>query len=85
MRRPPRDSKEALVTPWLFFRYCVIGAYVGCATVGGYAWWFMMYSGGPQISFFQLARQTYLSILYKLMISIDPLSCMLNEVCRDWM
>ena len=54
MRRPPRDSREALVTPWLMFRYLVIGAYVGCATVGGYAWWFMYYSGGPQITFHQL-------------------------------
>ncbi|RZA05023.1 MAG: hypothetical protein EOP02_39955, partial [Proteobacteria bacterium] len=54
MRRPPRDSKEALVTPWLFVRYCVVGTYVGLATVFGYAWWFMFYSGGPQISFYQL-------------------------------
>lgn len=56
MRRPPRDSREPLVTGWLFFRYMVIGTYVGCATVGGYAWWFMYYSGGPQISWYQLTH-----------------------------
>ncbi|CAN9318114.1 unnamed protein product [Alternaria alternata] len=39
---------------WLFFRYMVIGTYVGAATVGGYAWWFMFNSDGPQISFYQL-------------------------------
>lgn len=54
MRLPPRDSREALVGKWLFFRYMVIGIYVGCATVFGYAWWFMFYESGPQISFYQL-------------------------------
>jgi magnesium-transporting ATPase (P-type) len=57
MRRPPRNSKEPIVTGWLFFRYMVIGVYVGCATVFGYAWWFVLYSGGPQITFHQLASQ----------------------------
>jgi Ca2+ transporting ATPase len=54
MRVPPRDSREPLVGKWLFFRYMVVGMYVGCATVFGYAWWFIFYSGGPQISFHQL-------------------------------
>lgn len=54
MRVPPRNSKEPLVGSWLFFRYMVVGIYVGCATVFGYAWWFIFYEGGPQISFYQL-------------------------------
>lgn len=54
MKRPPRKRDEALVGGWLFFRYMVIGTYVGLATVGGYAWWFMFYEGGPKISFWQL-------------------------------
>lgn len=54
MRRPPRDSKEPIVTKWLFIRYMVVGTYVGAATIFGYAWWFVFYSGGPQISFSQL-------------------------------
>ncbi|EGN95477.1 hypothetical protein SERLA73DRAFT_162342 [Serpula lacrymans var. lacrymans S7.3] len=56
MRMPPRNSKEPLVGKWLFFRYMVVGIYVGCATVFGYAWWFVYYSGGPQISFHQLTH-----------------------------
>ncbi|KAI9632420.1 calcium-transporting ATPase [Dioszegia hungarica] len=56
MRTPPRSSREPLIGKWLFFRYCVIGTYVGVATVAGYAWWFVMYSGGPQISFHQLTN-----------------------------
>ncbi|KIK59711.1 hypothetical protein GYMLUDRAFT_244928 [Collybiopsis luxurians FD-317 M1] len=56
MRVPPRNNKEPLVSPWLFFRYLVIGVYVGCATVFGYAWWFMFYEGGPQITFHQLTH-----------------------------
>jgi magnesium-transporting ATPase (P-type) len=56
MRVPPRNSREPLVSRWLFFRYLVIGTYVGVATVAGYAWWFMFYENGPQISYYQLVR-----------------------------
>lgn len=56
MQRPPRRRDEPLVTGWLFLRYMIIGTYVGVATVGGYAWWFMYYSGGPNISFYQLTH-----------------------------
>ncbi|ORY01788.1 putative calcium-transporting ATPase sarcoplasmic/endoplasmic reticulum type [Basidiobolus meristosporus CBS 931.73] len=56
MRQPPRSSREPIVNLWLFCRYMVIGTYVGCATVFGYAWWFMFYEGGPQITFYQLSN-----------------------------
>ena len=58
MRRPPRGRDEALVSGWLFFRYMVIGIYVGGATVFGYAWWFMFNSEGPQITFWQLVSSS---------------------------
>ena len=54
MRRTPRKRDEPLISGWLFFRYMVVGTYVGAATCFGYAWWFMLYSKGPQISFTQL-------------------------------
>lgn len=57
MRTAPRSSREPLIGKWLFFRYMVIGTYVGCATVGGYAWWFMYHTGGPQITFHHLVRR----------------------------
>jgi P-type Ca2+ transporter type 2A len=56
MRRQPRSRDDPLVGGWLFFRYMVIGTYVGVATVGGYAWWFMFNSQGPQITFYQLSH-----------------------------
>ncbi|KIP09286.1 hypothetical protein PHLGIDRAFT_126438 [Phlebiopsis gigantea 11061_1 CR5-6] len=56
MRVAPRNSREPLVGKWLFFRYMVVGTYVGIATVAGYAWWFMFYEGGPQITFWQLTH-----------------------------
>jgi Ca2+ transporting ATPase len=59
MKRPPRKRDEALVGGWLFFRYMVIGTYVGLATVGGYAWWFMFHEAGPQITFWQLVRAAH--------------------------
>src|SRR6266404_735515 len=51
---PRRSIREPLISKWLFFRYMVIGVYVGIATVAGYAWWFMFNGNGPQISYFQL-------------------------------
>jgi len=56
MKTPPRNSKEPLVTKWLYIRYVIIGIYVGFATVFGYAWWFMFYSQGPHISYHQLTN-----------------------------
>ncbi|KAF9105502.1 hypothetical protein BGX29_012078 [Mortierella sp. GBA35] len=64
MRQPPRNSREPLVGGWLFFRYMVIGVYVGAATVFGYAWWFMFYAEGPQISFYQLSHFHQCSSLF---------------------
>lgn len=58
MRRPPRNGKEPLVDGWLFFRYMAIGTYVGVATVFGYVWWFVFYSEGPQISYYQLVSRS---------------------------
>jgi Ca2+ transporting ATPase len=56
MKRQPRKRDEPLIGGWLFFRYMVIGTYVGAATVFGYAWWFMFNSAGPQINFYQLSH-----------------------------
>jgi P-type Ca2+ transporter type 2A len=56
MKRQPRKRDEVLIGGWLFFRYLIIGTYVGLATVAGYAWWFMYNPEGPQISFRHLTR-----------------------------
>jgi len=54
MERPPRSKDEGIISKWMFFRYCVIGVYVGIGTVGGFVWWFLYSSTGPQISMEQL-------------------------------
>jgi magnesium-transporting ATPase (P-type) len=41
MEQPPRRTDEPIVNGWLFFRYMVVGTYVGLATVGGFVWWFL--------------------------------------------
>ncbi|GLT43292.1 hypothetical protein SLA2020_172540 [Shorea laevis] len=40
MEKPPRRSDDSLITPWILFRYLVIGSYVGIATVGIFIIWY---------------------------------------------
>ncbi|MGH0168057.1 UNVERIFIED_CONTAM: hypothetical protein FKN15_072065 [Acipenser sinensis] len=56
MGKPPRSAKEPLISGWLFFRYLAIGAYVGMATVGAAAWWFMYSDDGPEVTYYQLSH-----------------------------
>jgi Ca2+ transporting ATPase len=56
MTKPPRSADETLITPWLFFRYMAIGIYVGFATVGGAAYWFLWDPTGPQMNYYQLSH-----------------------------
>jgi len=43
MLRPPRGRDDALINSWVFFRYMVIGLYVGFATVGVFVFWYTSY------------------------------------------
>ncbi|XP_058199649.1 calcium-transporting ATPase 1, endoplasmic reticulum-type-like [Rhododendron vialii] len=40
MKKPPRRSDDSLISPWILFRYLVIGLYVGIATVGIFIIWY---------------------------------------------
>ena len=61
MDKPPRHVKDPLISGWLFFRYLVIGGYVGFATVAAASWWFMYSSAGPHLSFYQLVSTVSLT------------------------
>merc|ERR1719506_3449807 len=41
MLKPPRRKDDNLISGWVFFRYCVIGLYVGFATVGIFIYWYV--------------------------------------------
>merc|ERR1719271_2271262 len=60
MKRPPRRSDDQLITPWVMTRYMIVGLYVGFATVGVFAYWFVWYDwseyGHPLVTFGQLAN-----------------------------
>uniref|UniRef100_A0A3B4CVX0 Calcium-transporting ATPase n=1 Tax=Pygocentrus nattereri TaxID=42514 RepID=A0A3B4CVX0_PYGNA len=56
MNKPPRNAREPLISGWLFFRYLAIGCYVGTATVGAAAWWFVAAEDGPRVTFYQLSH-----------------------------
>jgi len=59
MRQQPRKADEDLISGWAFFRYMVIGLYVGFATVGIFVYWYTMAETGDGhtlISFWQLSH-----------------------------
>ncbi|KAL5108299.1 Sarcoplasmic/endoplasmic reticulum calcium ATPase 3 [Taenia crassiceps] len=62
MERPPRNSKEPLISKWLFFRYLIVGIYVGVATVGASTWWFLINPTGPRVSYYQLTHHLKCSV-----------------------
>lgn len=59
MQRPPRRADDQLITGWVFFRYMVIGLYVGFATVGVFAYWYLGYESGDGhtlVSYYELTH-----------------------------
>mmetsp|Transcript_152256 Transcript_152256/g.270151 ORF Transcript_152256/g.270151 Transcript_152256/m.270151 type:complete len:1045 (-) Transcript_152256:125-3259(-) len=48
MQRPPRRKDDNLISGWVFFRYMVIGLYVGFATVGIFIYWYCFDNGVDQ-------------------------------------
>src|SRR5690554_3845971 len=60
MHQPPRRKDDVLISRWVFFRYMVIGLYVGIATVGIFAYWYLGYDeaedGHTLVSWHQLTH-----------------------------
>jgi len=52
MTRKPRGRDTPILTKWLLTRYVLTGLYVGIATIGAFATWYMRHGVG----LFQLAR-----------------------------
>jgi Ca2+-transporting ATPase len=56
MKKLPRRADDSLITPWVFFRYMVVGIYVGFACVGVFVYWYLYYEGDhTNISWKQLS------------------------------
>lgn len=57
---PPRRKDDQLITGMVFARYMIVGLYVGFATVGIFAYWYMYYTwngdGHTLVTFDQLAH-----------------------------
>lgn len=59
MKHQPRRADENLISGWVFFRYMIVGLYVGIATVGIFVYWYTMAETGDGhtlISFWELAH-----------------------------
>lgn len=46
MRQKPRGHDDNLISSWVFFRYMVVGLYVGFATVGIFVYWYTLAETG---------------------------------------
>jgi len=59
MKKPPRRSDDNLISGWVFFRYMVVGIYVGLATVGIFVYWYTSFEnvdGHTLVTFNQLSN-----------------------------
>mmetsp|Transcript_3602 Transcript_3602/g.6125 ORF Transcript_3602/g.6125 Transcript_3602/m.6125 type:complete len:913 (-) Transcript_3602:36-2774(-) len=59
MKKPPRRQDDELISGWVLVRYCVIGAYVGLATVGIFVYWYVFATTADQhtlVSWHQLSH-----------------------------
>ena len=46
MKKPPRKQDDDLISGWVLVRYCVVGVYVGVATVGIFIYWYIFAETG---------------------------------------
>ncbi|XP_072523989.1 sarcoplasmic/endoplasmic reticulum calcium ATPase 1-like [Salminus brasiliensis] len=53
---PDLDIMGKALSGWLFFRYLAIGGYVGAATVGAAAYWFLYDEEDPGVTYYQLSH-----------------------------
>lgn len=61
MEKPPRKASEGLISNWVYFRYGVVGLYVGVATVGIFVYWYIAAETGDGhtlVTFDQLSHWT---------------------------
>lgn len=62
MKKKPRNADDGLISNWVFFRYMVVGLYVGFATVGIFVYWYVYASntgdGHTLVTFHQLTHWT---------------------------
>ena len=60
MKKPPRSADDELISPWIFFRYMIVGLYVGFATVGVFVYWYVGYDWSeyshPLVTYGQLSN-----------------------------
>jgi len=54
MQRRPRNTNDSIVNGWMFFRYMVVGLYVGIVSVWGFIWWFLKAEAGPKLTWDEL-------------------------------
>jgi len=86
MRRPPRKANDELINGWVFFRYMVIGLYVGFATVGVFAYWYMYYDwagdGHTLVTYHQLSHWGQCSTWENFsVVDVDGLSFAGDKAC----
>lgn len=72
MHRPPRNPSEPLITTWVLVRYIIVGTYVGFATVGIFAAWYLF----PSVLGLQIGADGHSNVTWFQLTHFDQ--------CRSW-
>lgn len=80
MMKPPRRKDDQLINSWVLFRYMVIGMYVGFATVGVFAVWFMYGVGGPgDFMGLDLTKDGHSAVSFEMLTNWDKCNVTSNQ------
>mmetsp|Transcript_21783 Transcript_21783/g.26465 ORF Transcript_21783/g.26465 Transcript_21783/m.26465 type:complete len:1047 (-) Transcript_21783:150-3290(-) len=79
MKKPPRNKNDQLISNWVMIRYLVVGFYVGVATVGVFAVWFLYGVGGPGVFFgIDLTQDGHSAVTLEMLMNWDKCNVTTN-------
>jgi len=84
MDKAPRSKNEPLISSWVLFRYLVVGAYVGFATVGAFVSWYGHGVGSePFLGLIDLSKDGHTTVTMHELMNWDKCNTTTNMFTLD--